>query len=335
MKVVFIIGAPRSGTTMLEHILSSHSMIHGGPEPHIVTPLAHLGVWAKVDKAPYDHIVAAMGQRAFVNALPDKEKDYWDACRAYCDTLYGRCLSNTGKEICLDKTPEYATILPFLFKIYPDARYIVLTRHPIAIYSSFANSFFDGDYQKTNEHDPLLRRYVPALAWSIRQKNVPILHVRYEDLVQTPASWTEKICEFMGIPFEAASVEYGERENLNKDGLGDPLGVQKYSRPTTDSVTKWAKEFSMDQEKRSFMEQLLSELDSDDLKTIGYPADKIWQPVDELAGNTVNYRKPRLNAYRMQRKVIVRSRSLIRRNSTLENLVRRVQLICDVLLREY
>jgi len=59
VKMLFVIGAPRSGTTMLERMLASHSMIMGGPEPHLLTPLAHLGVWAKVDKAPYDHILAA------------------------------------------------------------------------------------------------------------------------------------------------------------------------------------------------------------------------------------------------------------------------------------
>ncbi|MDP7640106.1 MAG: sulfotransferase, partial [Candidatus Hydrogenedentes bacterium] len=44
--------SPRSGSTLLERILESHSAILGGPEPHLMTPLAHLGVWDNVDKAP-------------------------------------------------------------------------------------------------------------------------------------------------------------------------------------------------------------------------------------------------------------------------------------------
>ena len=75
---------------MLERMLASHSQIQGGPEPHLMTPLAHLGVWDKVDKAPYDHILAAEAQKSFVAQLPNGEQDYWDACRAYCDILYGR-----------------------------------------------------------------------------------------------------------------------------------------------------------------------------------------------------------------------------------------------------
>ena len=96
VKMLFVIGAPRSGTTMLERMLSAHSMILGGPEPHLLTPLAHLGIWDKVDKAPYDHVLAAESQKAFVDVLPNKEQDYWDACRAYCDVLYGRYLEGTG-----------------------------------------------------------------------------------------------------------------------------------------------------------------------------------------------------------------------------------------------
>ena len=178
-QLVFIIGAQRSGTTLLERILSSHSMIKGGTEPHILTPLAHLGLWSKVDKAPYDHIVAALGQQAFVEHLPNQEEDYWQACRAYCDILYDKYMSGSGKQVCLDKTPEYATVLPFINKIFPDAKYIVLTRHPVAIFSSFANSFFDGDYRLAQEHEPLLDRYIPPIADFLRQTKIEFLHVCY------------------------------------------------------------------------------------------------------------------------------------------------------------
>ena len=65
--MLFIISSPRSGSTMLERMLESHSMILGGPEPHLLTPLAHLGVWDKVDQAPYDHVLAADAQKLFVN----------------------------------------------------------------------------------------------------------------------------------------------------------------------------------------------------------------------------------------------------------------------------
>jgi len=208
-KLAFVLGAQRSGTTLLERMLASHSQIKGGPEPHLLTPLAYMGFWGRVEKAPYDHIVASLGQKQFVSTLPHREEDYWRACRAYCDVLYSAYMEDTTKRICLDKTPEYTTVWPFLIKVFPDAKYIVLTRHPGAIFSSFANSFFDGDFEAAQRHDPILERYLPAIAGFLRQKVVSFFHLRYEDLVRDPVVWMQKLCAYLEIPFEPDAIEYG------------------------------------------------------------------------------------------------------------------------------
>jgi hypothetical protein len=141
-RLVFLIGAPRSGTTLLARMLSSHSAIQGGPEPHLITPIAHLGYFGRVDKAPYDPFIAAQAARVLVEGLPRGEADYLDALRAYTDHVYGCMLEGAGKRFLLDKTPANALVLPFLAKLYPRARYVVLTRHPAAVFASFAESFF-------------------------------------------------------------------------------------------------------------------------------------------------------------------------------------------------
>ena len=337
VKMLFVIGAPRSGTTMLERMLSSHSMIQGGPEPHLLTPLAHLGPWDKVGKAPYDHVLAAESQKLFIDALPNKDQDYWDACRAYCDVLYGRYLASKGdRPICLDKTPAYGLILPFIQKVFPDAEFIVLTRHPLAMFSSFANSFFDGDYQTANDYNPLINRYVPALAKFIRQEETPFLHVRYEDLVKDPESWFEKICAHIEIPFEADAINYGKKSQVESPskGLGDPLGVQQHDRPSTDSIKKWVQELATDESKRTLMEGAINALDPADLDTLGYPLDTIWKPMAD-AGETVTAPpKPKMNPYRMKRKLIVKLRAMAKRDGLIRKLLLKMRLAADVLLRD-
>jgi Sulfotransferase family len=336
VRMLFVISSPRSGSTMLERMLESHSMILGGPEPHLLTPLAHLGVWDKVDKAPYDHILAAESQRLFIQNLPAKEQDYWDACRAYCDVLYGRYLSSTGKSVCLDKTPAYGLILPFMMKVFPDAKYAVLTRHPLATFSSFANSFFDGDYQVAQDHNPLLNRYVPALAAFLRQSEVPHIHVRYEDLVKEPETWMAKIYEHIGVPFEKDTIDYGGKSQGEgeRKGLGDPIGVKQHSRPTTASLKKWVEDLAADESKLRLMRTTIDQLDPEDLKILGYPLDTLWRPLEEAKGRTGAPRKPGLSRYRLQRKAIVKLRAAARRKGLLRKVLRKVQLTCDVLLRE-
>lgn len=336
VRMLFVISAPRSGSTMLERMLESHSQIAGGPEPHLLTPLAHLGPWAKVDKAPYDHILAAESQKLFVDQLPGKEQDYWSACRAYCDVLYGRYLESKGGEVCLDKTPAYALILPFMMKVFPDAKYVVLTRHPLATFASFANSFFDGDYEVAQNYNPLLNRYVPAIAEFLRQTEVPPCHVRYEDLVADPETWMKRIYEYIGVPFERETIDYGEHrtDEATEKGLGDPISVQQYSRPTTAFVHKWAEELAADDAKRALMERVISEIPPEDLEQVGYPLDTLWAPMNEVAGKTITPKKPKLSRYRIQRKAIVGLRGIAQRNALFRKLLDRIRLTCEVLLRE-
>lgn len=335
VPLLFVISAPRSGSTMLERMLESHSKILGGPEPHLLTPLAHLGMWANVDKAPYDHVLAAEAQKLFVEKLPGGEQDYWDACRAYCDVLYGRFLEPSGKAICLDKTPAYALILPFLMNVFPDAKYVVLTRHPLATFSSYANSFFDGNYAEAQQYNPILNRYVPAIAGFLRQDAVSHVHVRYEDLVKEPETWMQKIYEYIGVPFERETIDYGGKDNGGKrEGLGDPIGVAQHARPQTGSIKKWVSELAHDTEKLNLMREVIATIDPDDLAAFGYPADTLWKPLEEAGDGVSPPKTPKLTRYRIQRKLIVGLRGWARRGGLFRKLLEKLRLACNVLLRE-
>jgi hypothetical protein len=333
-RMAFVISAPRSGSTLLERMLEAHPMIHGGPEPHLLTPLAHLGVWAKVDKAPYDHILAAESQKLFVAGLPGGEQDYWDACRAYCDVLYGRALAASGRQVCLDKTPAYALILPFMARVFPDAAYVVLTRHPLATLSSYAHSFFDGSYRAAQEHNPLLERYVPALAAFLRQREVPFLHTRYEDLVKDPDAVMRGVCDHLGVPFDPSIIEYGNAGGSGRKGLGDPVGVDRQTRPTTGSLKKWVEDLASNPENLALARATVARLDPGDLRILGYPPETLWAPLDEALGRPVRAKMARLTRYRIQRKLIVGLRARARRGGAFRKLLETARLACDVLLRE-
>ncbi len=334
-RILFVIGTPRSGSTMLERMLSSHSQIYGRPEPHIVTPLAYLGYWDKVDKAPYDHILAAQAQKEFVGDLPGGEKDYYEACRAYLDILYGRMLDTAegGERYFLDKTPAYGLVVDFLSKVYPNAHYIVLTRHPIAIFSSFANSFFDGDYEEAYRYNPILNRYVPVMAKFLREKSVPLIHVQYEQIVKNPAEELGKMFSFLDLPMEQEAVEYGKHEHVG-GGLGDPISVAKYSKPMTKSIVKWANELAADQSKLAIVQDMVGKLDPDDLATWGYPVETLWEPLENVGEDVSPPKKPGFSMYRLQRKAIVKLRGMVQKSSFLRGTLSKARLFCDVLLRE-
>lgn len=319
---------------MLARMLGSHSQIYSRPEPHLLTPLAHLGYYDKVDKAPYDAVLAAESIRQFVEDLPAGEQDYIDACRAYSDTLYDRILATRPRaKLFLDKTPAYGLILDFMARIYPAARYVVLTRHPLAIFSSYAESFFAGDYHAAHEYNPIVERYVPAIAKFLRERKTPILHVGYEKLVADPEPVLKGIFEFVGVAHEASAVEYGKHEHVEK-GLGDPIGVAKYTRPSTESVDKWAVEISSQPQRLEICRTMIDRLADEDLELWGYPRDTLWEPLAKVGAGTVRPKRKRIDRYRLQRQAIVTLRRRVQRSRFLRRLVQRLRLGADVLLRE-
>ena len=334
-QLVFIIGSPRSGSTLLARMVGSHSSILGRPEPHLLTPLAHLGYYDKVDKAPYDAVLAAESTRDFVAGLPNKEDDYLDACRAYCDTLYGRMLATApNKRVFLDKTPAYALVLDFITKVYPKATYIALTRHPLAVFSSYAESFFNGDYQAAQAYNPILDRYVPAIAKFLRTKKVPFHHVVYEQLVSDPAAELERIFSHIGVDNEPDAVNYGKSRPV-AEGLGDPIGVKKHSRPSLESLHKWAAEVASQPKRIDLCREIIARLDPDDLALWGHPLDReFWKPLENAVGKQLPQPKKSLDRYRLQRAAIVRGRAAVANSATLRKLLKTARLATDVLLRE-
>ncbi len=332
-RICFVIGSPRSGSTLLMRILNATSQIFSRPEPHLFPALAHLGFWNTVDAAPYDQLQAQSGTRNFVADLPGGEADYFDACRAYMDVLYGRMLSTAGdaEQYFLDKTPANALVLPFMERVYPEAKYIVLTRHPAAIFASYANSFFDGDFESAAKFNPIVSRYVPAMADFLRTTTVPHIHVRYEDLVSDPEATLERISEFLEIPFEPDAVNYKQKDVAGK-GLGDPVGVAQHNRPVTASIHKWAAEFAADSNKFDVVAQQLAQVPDEDVQTFGYDPKTLWSPMEEADPSAWVPAKKKMDRFQRQRRILRWLRRDIH-NRWHGPLIKKIRRVCDVLLR--
>ena len=341
-RLVFLIGAPRSGTTLMTRMLGGHARIHAPAEPHLIPPLAHLGFHERVEKAPYDPVITQIGLREFVGSLPEGEADYLAALRLATDRLYARALEAVpadpaadGPLLFLDKTPAYALVLDFLARLYPAARFVVLTRHPIAIWSSVIDSFFDGDHEAAHAHNPILERYVPALARFLREAPVPYLHLRYEELVQDPERHVAAVCEFLGIAFDPGIVDYGSRGEATTAarGLGDPVTVGRETRPTTGSVDKWAEVLETNPGRLAQCRAIVGKLTDPDLETLGYDGPELRASLAAIEPRSAGPSRGQLTRHALERRALVAIRKRTGPGRPLGNFVRLVRNTCDVLLR--
>jgi hypothetical protein len=334
-RMFFVVGAPRSGTTMLMRMLNVHPDIYTRPEPHLLTPLAHLGYYAYVDAAPYDQLQAAQSIRQLVGDLPGGEEAYLQALRAYTDAIYGGLLERSGKRFFLDKTPAYGLVLPFIAKLYPDAVFIILTRHPFAIFSSFAQSFFDDDWEAAHQHNKIVERYVPALASFVREPGVRRFHhVRYEDLVADPEKELRAICAAADMPYVPEMIEYGQKQ-VEGEGLGDPIGVKKDSRPNTKSVHKWAREVAHNPARIAQLQEMIRYVSDEDLAVFGFDRESLWAPVtevDKAVALKAQQRAKKWDRYHIERRALVWLRKDLQ-GSRLGRLVAALRFYADVLLR--
>jgi Sulfotransferase family len=332
-RLVFLIGAPRSGSTLLARMLGTHPAVHAPAEPHLLTPLAHLGYYARVERADYDPIIAQGAMRELVAALPGGEADYLAALRACTDHLYGRLLEASGRRLLLDKTPAYALVLDFAAKLYPEARYVVLTRNPLAVWASYVESFFDGDHEVAHAHNPLLERYVPAVARFLRERPVALEHVRYEALVADPGGQLERLCAFLGLDFEPGMVDYGESgATRTARGLGDPIGVGAHTRPSQGSVARWVDDWAGQAAKVEQAERILASLADEDLALWGPPRAELRRELAQVDLGARRRPGRPLSRHTLERKLLVALRRNIHHNA-FGRLVRRVRYACDVLLR--
>ncbi len=326
-RLIFVLSAPRSGSTLLMRILNATAEVSSRSEPHLIPPLAHLGHWGCVDQAPYDQLQAQMAIREWTASFSEGEEIYYDACRAYADTLYHKMLQQGGTQYFLDKTPANSLVHSFLTKLYPNAYFIVLTRHPAGIFASYVESFFAGDVNSAVSFNPILARYIPALSAVLRDPPKNTLHVQYEDLVQHPQDNLQRISDFLDIPFQEQALEY-TRTDVNK-GLGDPIGVKQHSRPVQDSIYRWVEFFHKNPLAKEVLEDQIKAVSDSQLSFFGTSFDTMW---DALAHDVPNTKARKMNRFLLERRILIALRKDIHHRPH-GAWVRSIRRMCDILLR--
>jgi hypothetical protein len=207
----FIVGAPRSGTTLLRLMLDAHSAVAIPAETHFLFEAVRLESRGNpLRRELYDTIVHARQW----NDFHLEGAGLWEElCRIQPFDLSSgiRCFyrmyaERFGKRRYGEKTPMYGTLISVLSELLPEARFIHLIRDGRDVVVSnvevwWGNRANVADYAKW---------WLDAVREIRRQGTgrANYLELRYEDLVEKPEETLKSACEFLDLSFEPAMLNY-------------------------------------------------------------------------------------------------------------------------------
>jgi tetratricopeptide (TPR) repeat protein len=189
-RPVFVVGMPRSGTSLTEQILASHPAIFGAGE---------LPFWKNASPKVAE---SALGPRANGSALSESAADYLQLLSGF----------DPNAERVVDKMPANFAYLGMIHAALPNARIIHMRRNPIDTCLSIYFQNFHIAHSYTNDLDDLAHCYTEYLRvmnhWRSVLPEGAILDVPYESLVDDQELWSRRIVDFVGLPWSASCLEF-------------------------------------------------------------------------------------------------------------------------------
>ena len=223
---IFIVGQPRTGTTLVERIITSHSSVHSAGE------LQQFGLSIKrlVDVESNQRFSAEQ-VRASATINPGQlGRAYIQASTKMRGTL----------PRFVDKLPTNFLHLPLIAKALPNARIIHLTRDPMdSCFSSFKQLFAEAYYHSYDQAE-MARHYIRYhRIMSHWRQLMPgrFLDVRYEDVARQLEPNARRIIAHLGLPWEDACLDFHQQQAA----VTTASAVQVREQVHTRSIGRWLK----------------------------------------------------------------------------------------------
>jgi tetratricopeptide (TPR) repeat protein len=190
---VFLLGFPRSGTTLLDTVLMGHPQVEVVEEQPLLRPV--------VDAAGDVSRLAGMSP----SEVSEARRSYWRALDEAAPDAAGK--------LVIDKMPLNGTLAPYIHRIFPDARFIFAERHPCdVVLSCFATNFrLNPAMASFLDIEDAARLYDIVMDLWTRSRRVFGLNVhalRYERLVEDPEAELRPLIEFLGLEWDPVLLDH-------------------------------------------------------------------------------------------------------------------------------
>ena len=217
---IFIVGLPRSGSTLIEQILASHSQVEGTLELSTLGEIAVSIARYRRDRVEYPEAARDLRDRDF----RAYGKEYIERTRTF---------RTTGKPRFTDKLPNNFSHIGFAHLILPNAKIINARRHPLdSILGSYKQLFGKGQ-NFTYDMDELVmyyRQYHEIMRHWHRVLPGKVLDVHYEETVADLESQVRRILAHCGLPFEEACLRFHETHRAVRTASSEQVRQPLYTR---------------------------------------------------------------------------------------------------------
>ena len=229
---IFIVGLPRSGSTLIEQILASHPSVDGTMElPNVLNIVAQL-----------DNL--APGRDGYPEALERVPREGLTAfgARYIAETRPLR----SGRAHFTDKLPNNFSHVGLIQAILPSATLIDARRHPMdACFSTFRRYFAEGQtFSYDLEHlGRYYRCYLELMDHWDRVLPGKVLHLQYEELVRDPERWVRRLLSACRLSFEPACLRFHETQRPVRTA-----SAEQVRQPLYDSAVGYWRHFEKELE---------------------------------------------------------------------------------------
>lgn len=218
---IFILGLPRSGSTLLEQIFASHSQVEGTMELNDVTEIARSIADRRTDAHDYDYL-------PILHELPDDE---WSKLgQRYLETT--RVHRKLGRPFFTDKMPNNNAHVGLIHLILPNASIIDARRHPLAsCFSNFKQHYAMGQLFTYGLENigRYYRDYVELMAHFDAVLPGRIHRVFYERMVADTETEVRRMLDYCGLPFEEDCLRFWETERIIRTASSEQVRKPIYS----------------------------------------------------------------------------------------------------------
>lgn len=225
---IFVVGLPRSGSTLVEQILASHSQVEGTQElPELPGLVRKLGNRNSAIGADGKYLAALEALNATeVRALGEQY------------LVQTRIRRKTAAPFFIDKLPNNWAHVGFIHLVLPNARIIDARRHPLACcFSGFKQHFARGQHftYSLQEIGRYYRDYVELMAHFDAVLPGRVHRVRYESLVDNTEVEVRRLLAYCGLPYEEQCLHFHRNERAVRTASSQQVRQPIYR----DAVEQW------------------------------------------------------------------------------------------------